>query len=416
MKRLSWILLAFIPSPLSALNLRINARNIPVYTAPALNSPIMKMYSPDEIVEAHFRVGNFWEIALTPQLLGYIEYSKASPISKKKKPSQKKSFFTKDPLLNRSRSRIYASPSPEDKSDLNAILKTAPDFRVISSIEDELDIVFDMEKASTQEVKNLELGRNLAGRFVQYYGIYEDKALFRYINSLGAHLLKYTEPIKTPFIFIILDSDIVNIFSCPGSYILLTRGLLRSMKNESELALFMAHAMAHAVKNHLSDSLENINHNAIKKINQKFKDIYLENRDRVALKDSELSTNLISQYMTNSLTPKKALLEIIKASLFFLIEKGFSRELEYEADNWALSLAANANYDSTTYIPYLIHLESHKDILNVEMFTNTHPPLSERRTHIQETLNRIHASEMTTNSQATRFRKFTRKLQKKDVK
>ena len=45
--------------------------------------------------------------------------------------------------------------------------------------------------------------------------------------------------------FAILDSEEINALSCPGGMIFITRGMLRQVKTEDELAAILAHEVAH---------------------------------------------------------------------------------------------------------------------------------------------------------------------------
>jgi predicted Zn-dependent protease len=45
--------------------------------------------------------------------------------------------------------------------------------------------------------------------------------------------------------FAVLDSEEINALSCPGGMIFITRGMLRQMKTEDDLAAVLAHEVAH---------------------------------------------------------------------------------------------------------------------------------------------------------------------------
>src|SRR6185503_13856703 len=69
---------------------------------------------------------------------------------------------------------------------------------------------------------------------------------------LGQWLAMHSERPNLPWKFGIIASDDVNAFSTPGGYVLISRGLLDQMRNESELAGVLAHEIAHVVcKHHL---------------------------------------------------------------------------------------------------------------------------------------------------------------------
>ena len=84
----------------------------------------------------------------------------------------------------------------------------------------------------------------------EFGGLYEDKELQRYIDSIGQLLAKTTETPDQKFTFVVLDSDIVNAFALPGGYVHVTRGLLALANNEAEAAGVIAHEIGHVVARH----------------------------------------------------------------------------------------------------------------------------------------------------------------------
>ena len=91
------------------------------------------------------------------------------------------------------------------------------------------------------------LGRAVAARLVSEYGVVVDPAATAYLNRVG-HLLALQS--DRPYVFegyhfILLDSDEVNAFACPGAFVFVTRGMLRRLAGEDMLAAVLAHEIAH---------------------------------------------------------------------------------------------------------------------------------------------------------------------------
>ena len=55
--------------------------------------------------------------------------------------------------------------------------------------------------------------------------------------------------------FAILNSQEQNAFAAPGGYIFITVGLLKTLKNEAELAGVLAHEIAHVTKQHMLETI-----------------------------------------------------------------------------------------------------------------------------------------------------------------
>ena len=84
----------------------------------------------------------------------------------------------------------------------------------------------------------------------------ENESLINYISSVGWYLAESTERYELQFKFYVLDTDRINAVSCPGGYIVLTRGLLEMIADEAELAALLAHEMSHVIAGHAMQSME----------------------------------------------------------------------------------------------------------------------------------------------------------------
>jgi predicted Zn-dependent protease len=73
-----------------------------------------------------------------------------------------------------------------------------------------------------------------------------------YINLLGQGLALASIKPETyrGYHFLILDSDEINAFAAPGGFIFLSRGMLRLCKSEDEVAAVLAHEIGHVELQH----------------------------------------------------------------------------------------------------------------------------------------------------------------------
>jgi beta-barrel assembly-enhancing protease len=58
-----------------------------------------------------------------------------------------------------------------------------------------------------------------------------------------------------PFTFTIIDKDVQNAFAVPGGYVYIYTGIIKEMKDESELAGVLGHEISHVVWHHYRDAL-----------------------------------------------------------------------------------------------------------------------------------------------------------------
>ena len=105
----------------------------------------------------------------------------------------------------------------------------------------------------------VEIGRNMAGRLLAFYGEYLDPGLTAYINKVGRFVANNGDYPDRRYLFAILDSDSPNAFACPGGYILLTRGVIQNAENEAEIGAILGHEAAHVGKQHMFKTLKTIN-------------------------------------------------------------------------------------------------------------------------------------------------------------
>ena len=96
------------------------------------------------------------------------------------------------------------------------------------------------------------VGRAVAASLFQSYSPYDRGELNAYLNKLGQGLALYSirPAIYAGYRFFALDSSEVNAFATPGGHILVTRGLLKLVTDEDELAALLAHEIAHVALGH----------------------------------------------------------------------------------------------------------------------------------------------------------------------
>ena len=103
----------------------------------------------------------------------------------------------------------------------------------------------------------VKIGRGVAARILAQYGEWHDPTLRQYVNLVGMTLVQSVGRDDITYYFAILNSDTVNAFSTPGGYIFITRGALRQMRDEAELAGVLAHEIAHVNLRHVLTEIEN---------------------------------------------------------------------------------------------------------------------------------------------------------------
>ena len=213
------------------------------------------------------------------------------------------------------------------------------------------------QQLQARELKDeLAIGREMAAKLYGTFGSFgssdkeDSKNPLKYINLVGKSLAYQSGRPELVFRFGILETQDINAFAAPGGYILVTRGVLKLAKNESELAGVLAHEIAHVSHKHM------------------YKDI--------APKRSVTAGESVTRFLSGGKSDiGGALTKAVSEGMKKLLEEGLSPEKEFEADATALSLVLTMGYNPWDYIRFLERLE--KTVAKAEV-TKTHPSFKDR--------------------------------------
>ena len=182
------------------------------------------------------------------------------------------------------------------------------------------------------------LGRDVAASILSNYRLLDNNpALSDYINKiLSALVINSPKPsVYNGYFAGILDSDEINAFATPGGHIFITMGLINAAKTEDALAAVIAHELAH---------------------------IQLRHGMRAIKTDRDVNDWMSRFFFSGG------------SIITDMLNAGFSRVQEFDADIAALSLLSEAGYNVRGLVDVLTEL---KTIQGAGGFGSTHPsPLS----------------------------------------
>jgi predicted Zn-dependent protease len=136
----------------------------------------------------------------------------------------------------------------------------------------------------------------------------------------------------------VLDTDEVNAMSAPGGFVFVTKGLLRRVRSEDELACVLAHEVAHVSKKHGLKTIK------ASRLTQAF---------------AILGTEAAKSYSPDQVARLTSAFEgAIDDVVGDLVTKGYSRDKEYEADRFGAEYARAAGYDPDALKSFLSRLEA----------------------------------------------------------
>ncbi len=203
------------------------------------------------------------------------------------------------------------------------------------------------------------LGRAVAARVIAKYGIVSSPELTDYLTKLGLSLVSFSEKPETfgGYHFAVIDTDSFNAVSAPGGFIFVSRGLLEGIADEDELSAVLAHEISHVTQQH-----------GIRSISQDRMQGVLE---AAGLLVGSVSCNVVLQQA--ALVFGATVDEIVDN----LLEKGYSREFEFEADRGATMLLVKAGLGTEGLKGVFLVLQSTES--GAGGWFSTHPSSSERQ-------------------------------------
>jgi len=204
------------------------------------------------------------------------------------------------------------------------------------------------------------VGRAVAATILGQYRLYQNESLIRYVNEVGQDIVLASDRPFTygGYHFAILDTEEVNALSCPGGIIFITRGMLKRVRNEEELAAVLAHEVGHV--NH-KDGIAAIQ-------SARWVEVATLLGAEAATKVSGADLAQLVSFFEGSVN------DVVKT----LIVNGYSREQEGAADLGAMAFMYRAGYDPHGLANYLQRLAKEQTGGTKGGLFATHPGMKER--------------------------------------
>lgn len=213
-------------------------------------------------------------------------------------------------------------------------------------------------------------GREIAARILGREPLRDNAELARYVTLIGQALALNSGRSELSFYFAVLDSEQVNAYSTPGGYVFVTRGALKQMRDEAELAAVLAHEIAHVHLRHIVNAMH------------------------IRGKETSGVMTWMSVLTGGSAdTAKVAFFQAVDQATNLLFKEGFNIRDELAADRVALMLLANTGYDPEALSRFLTRIDTVEhgttDVppaTNSEHAVRTHPSSAERMTALTTAL------------------------------
>ena len=208
--------------------------------------------------------------------------------------------------------------------------------------------------------EEIKIGNDLAGMILGAAPLANNDAEQHYVNRLGMWLAMHTDRADLPWHFGIVETEDVNAFSTPGGYVLITRGMFESARNESELAGVLAHEIAHVVQKHHLHALQN------------------EMRTSAV---ADVGGSMVASGGVAGLVTE----QVIKAGRT-LYTRGLDKGDEYEADRMGVVIAARSGYSPYGLVGVLQTLSAAQADKGLALMMKTHPNPTDRMDRLDKAM------------------------------
>ena len=246
---------------------------------------------------------------------------------------------------------VLASTGKISQEDAESLVKTAETLRSTF--------------ADITEEEEYYIGRSTAALILSKYRPYRNDALSAYVNAMGTAIAYGSDRPETfgGYHFAVLDTDEVNAMAAPGGFVFVTKGLLKRCADEETLAAILAHEIGHVVERHGLQSIKK------SRLIDAFKVI-----------GGEASRQLNSEELAKVTAAFEGVLGDVVETL---VERGYDRKFEYEADKLALSYAVRTGYAPGGLADFLKGMEENKPAGVAAGWFKTHPSAADRLARVK---------------------------------
>jgi predicted Zn-dependent protease len=252
------------------------------------------------------------------------------------------------------------TPSPASFGQLGGVLskvkKTADDAKKVVEVGQKLRSGF----SDITEEEEYYIGRSVAAMILSKYPVYQNAPLNQYVNLVGNAVTVYSDrpEIYAGYHFQVLDTEEVNALAAPGGLIFVSKGLLRRCQDEEMLGLILAHEIGHVAAKH---GLQ-----AIKK-------------SRLTEVFTSLGIQAAQQFGPQELAQLTTMFEGVLSDIVEqLVERGYSRASEYEADGLAVTYGIRTGFDPKGIVRFLQTMVGDKSAASGKGWFKTHPTPEQR--------------------------------------
>jgi len=221
-------------------------------------------------------------------------------------------------------------------------------FTRIASAQNDIQSLVEQLKKYDDPQKQYEVGFKTSAKILGSSPLVSNQKLTQYLNLVGKTLIKNSPGDSYAWTFAAIESDDINAFAAPGGFVFVTKGLLRSLSTEDELAAVLAHEISHVRLSH-----------------------YIK----------VVKKQMMAEYTLKSLNENPdAQLEALASAATLVLSRGLDKQAEFDADRESVVLLAKSGYDPSAMADVLNMLDKKASDTNQSMsfLLTTHPHPKQR--------------------------------------
>lgn len=195
--------------------------------------------------------------------------------------------------------------------------------------------------------QDVELGRKWAPQVEKELGgRLENANVQNYVSFVGQKIANVSGTSDYVFTYTVLNNDEVNAFALPGGYVFVTKGMLKQLKSEAQLAAVLGHETAHVTARHVAEAIS-----------------------------WQIGVDMLLSAVITDKTPQS----VVTTSRFAIQIAGlrFSRADELQSDSLGMDYMVKAGYSPYGMVETMEMLEKQRDSMPIE-FLSSHPSPSNR--------------------------------------
>lgn len=226
------------------------------------------------------------------------------------------------------------------------------------------------------------IGRAVAATILSNYKVCSAPISEAYLNKICGTLSLNSEKSEpyNGYHVKILDTDEVNAFATSGGHIFVTRGLISCTESEDALAAVIAHEMSHIQLKHSLKSIKTSRWTAA----------------------GISATSAVVSVAQNDAELASTMNDMVGDVITDMVNNGYSKSQELDADALALTLMADAGYNPSAMLDMLAQLKNAQGASSSGMY-KTHPSPDQRIKNVNSALRKLSAADDTAQFRTERF-------------